>query len=183
MYAQLSAFRNKTKKNVYVLASHSHFVMNDAYNTACHKGDVLPGWIMGSAGAVRYRLPADRALSTIDKTDIYAYLLGTVAPDGTISFQVREVHRSRRSGQRGEGVYAGAGEVVLRAEQVRLHAGEPDLQYASSRKGNRGAATFRVEPGVQASVKPVISERSRLQPAVLGSVSGQLLAQAKAASC
>lgn len=92
VYAQLSTFRSTTKKNVYVLASHSHFVMNDAYNTACHKDDVLPGWIMGSAGAIRYRLPADRALSTIDKTDIYAYLLGTVAPDGTISFQVREVH-------------------------------------------------------------------------------------------
>lgn len=94
VYTQLSAFRNKTKKNVYVLASHSHFVMNDAYNTACHKGDVLPGWIMGSAGAVRYRLPTDRALSTIDKTDIYAYLLGTVAPDGSITFQVREIKES-----------------------------------------------------------------------------------------
>ena len=52
--------------------------MNDAYNTACHKGDVLPGWIMGSAGAVRYRLPSDERCSTIDKTDVYAYLLGTV---------------------------------------------------------------------------------------------------------
>ena len=91
VYAQLSAFRDKTRKNVYVLASHSHFVMNDAYNTACHKGDVLPGWIMGSAGAVRYRLPTDRALSTIDKTDIYGYLLGTVAADGSITFQVREM--------------------------------------------------------------------------------------------
>jgi hypothetical protein len=68
--------------------------MNDAYNTACHKDDVLPGWIMGSAGAVRYRLPTDRALSTIDKTDVYAYLLGTVAPDGTITFQVREINQS-----------------------------------------------------------------------------------------
>lgn len=94
VYAQLSAFRNITKKNVYVLASHSHFVMNDAYNTACHKGDVLPGWIMGSAGAVRYRLPSDRAISTIDKTDIYGYLLGTVAPDGTITFRVREVQEA-----------------------------------------------------------------------------------------
>jgi hypothetical protein len=94
VYAQLSAFRDKTKKNVYVLASHSHFVMNDAYNTACHKGDVLPGWIMGSAGAVRYRLPTDRSLSTIDKTDIYAYLLGTVAADGSITFQVREINES-----------------------------------------------------------------------------------------
>ena len=94
VYAQLSDFREKTKKNVYVVASHSHFVMNDAYNTACHKGDVLPGWIMGSAGAVRYRLPSDRALSTIDKTDVYAYLLGTVSADGSITFQVREVHEA-----------------------------------------------------------------------------------------
>jgi hypothetical protein len=94
VYAQLSTFRNTTHKNVYVVASHSHFVMNDAYNTACHKGDVLPGWIMGSAGAVRYRLPKDRALSTVDKTDVYGYLLGTVAPDGSITFQFREVKRS-----------------------------------------------------------------------------------------
>jgi hypothetical protein len=94
VYAQLSAFQKSAKKNVYVVASHSHFVMNDAYNTACHKGDVLPGWIMGSAGAVRYRLPSDRALSTIDKTDVYAYLLGTASPDGTIHFEVQEVHPS-----------------------------------------------------------------------------------------
>lgn len=94
VYGQLSAFRKNTKKNVYVLASHSHFVMNDAYNTACHKDDVLPGWIMGSAGAVRYRLPADRGLSTIDKTDVYAYLLGTVATDGSITFEVREIKES-----------------------------------------------------------------------------------------
>lgn len=94
VYMQLSDFRKSTKKNVYVLASHSHFVMNDAYNTACHKGDVLPGWIMGSAGAIRYRLPTDRALSTIDKTDIYGYLLGTVSPDGSIHFEVREVKQS-----------------------------------------------------------------------------------------
>ena len=94
VYAQLSEFRKASGKHVYVVASHSHFVMNDAYNTACHKDDVLPGWIMGSAGAVRYRLPTDRALSTIDKTDIYAYLLGTVSPDGTITFEVREVKQA-----------------------------------------------------------------------------------------
>jgi hypothetical protein len=94
VYAQLSAFRKSTGKKVYVLASHSHFVMNDAYNTACHKDDILPGWIMGSAGAVRYRLPADRALSTIDKTDVYGYLLGTVASDGTIEFQFEDIQSS-----------------------------------------------------------------------------------------
>jgi len=94
VYAQLSGFRRNARKNVYVLASHSHFVMNDVYNTACHKGDVLPGWIMGSAGAVRYRLPPDRRQSTIDRTDVYGYLLATVAPDGTISFQFREIKES-----------------------------------------------------------------------------------------
>ena len=41
VYAQLSAFRKSTGKNVYVLASHSHFVMNNVYDTACHKDDVL----------------------------------------------------------------------------------------------------------------------------------------------
>ncbi len=49
---------------------------------------------MGSAGAVRYRLPPDRRLSTIDKTDVYGYLLGTVSPDGTIDFQFREVKQT-----------------------------------------------------------------------------------------
>src|SRR5208337_4453797 len=52
VYAQLVAFRNSTKKNVYVLASHSHFALNNVYATACHGNEVLPGWIMGSAGAV-----------------------------------------------------------------------------------------------------------------------------------
>ncbi len=94
VYAQLSAFRKTTNKNVYLLASHSHFVMNNAFDTACHKGDVLPGWIVGSAGAVRYRLPADRDLSSLAKTDVYGYLLGTVAPDGSISFEFKEIRQS-----------------------------------------------------------------------------------------
>ena len=92
VYAQLSAFRKKTGKNVYVFASHSHFVMNDIYNTACHKDDVLPGWIMGSAGAVRYRLPLNLDASKLARTDVYAYLLATVAADGTITFQFKDIH-------------------------------------------------------------------------------------------
>jgi hypothetical protein len=93
-YAQLSTFRKTTGKNVYLLASHSHFVMDQAFNTACHKGDDLPGWIMGSAGAVRYRLPVDRGLSTLAKTDVYGYLLGTVAADGSVSFEFKEIRES-----------------------------------------------------------------------------------------
>ncbi len=92
MYAQLLAFRNSAKKNVYVLASHSHFVMNNVYDTACRpKADVLPGWITGSAGAVRYRLPEDHAAATVAMTDVYGYLLGTVAPDGSITFDFKLV--------------------------------------------------------------------------------------------
>jgi hypothetical protein len=91
VYAQLLAFRKSTQKNVYVLASHSHFVMNNIYATACHAGEVLPGWIVGSAGAVRYRLPADHGAATIAMTDVYGYLLATVAPDGSMTFEFKEV--------------------------------------------------------------------------------------------
>jgi hypothetical protein len=91
VYSELVAFRHSTKKNVYVLASHSHFVMNNIYATACHAGDVLPGWIVGSAGAVRYRLPQDYAAATLAMTDVYGYLLATVAPDGSMTFEFKEV--------------------------------------------------------------------------------------------
>jgi Calcineurin-like phosphoesterase len=93
-YAMLSAFHKTSGKNVYLLASHSHFVMDKAFHTACHKGDELPGWIMGSGGAVRYRLPADRGLSTLAETDVYGYLLGTVAPDGSVSFEFKEIRQA-----------------------------------------------------------------------------------------
>jgi len=92
VYSQLVAFRNSTKKNVYVLSSHSHFVLNNIYATACHpKDEVLPGWIMGSAGAVWYRLPLDHAAADVAMTDVYGYLLATVAPDGTITFDFKQV--------------------------------------------------------------------------------------------
>jgi hypothetical protein len=95
VYAQLLAFQRSTKKNVYVLASHSHFVINNVYATACRpKDEVLTGWIIGSAGAVRYRLPKERSAATIAKTDVYGYLLGTVASDGTITFEFKEVNKT-----------------------------------------------------------------------------------------
>ncbi|HEY3835021.1 MAG TPA: hypothetical protein VGL72_00545 [Bryobacteraceae bacterium] len=77
-------------KKVYVLASHSHFVMDDIYNTAYWKDQVLPGWIVGTAGAVRYRLPAGVPTATIARTDVYGYLLATVMSDGSIHFDFRE---------------------------------------------------------------------------------------------
>ncbi len=93
-YALLYALHKNAGKNVYLLASHSHFVMDRAFHTVCHKSDELPGWIMGSAGAVRYRLPVDRGLSTLAKTDVYGYLLGTVAADGSVSFEFKEIREA-----------------------------------------------------------------------------------------
>ena len=92
VYSQLVAFRHSTKKNVYVLASHSHFVLNNIYETACRpKDEVLTGWIMGSAGAVWYLLPLDHAVAMVAMTDVYGYLLATVASDGTITFEFKQV--------------------------------------------------------------------------------------------
>ena len=93
VYLDLLAFRNKTKKQVYVLASHSHFLIEDVYNDACHSKPetLLPGWIVGTAGAVRYRLPANLGGSKQARTDVYGYLLGTVQPNGEIRFAFKEV--------------------------------------------------------------------------------------------
>jgi hypothetical protein len=95
VYQDLLAFRDKTKKYVYVLASHSHFLMEDVYNDMCHPRPetVLPGWIVGTAGAPRYRLPANLAGAKQARTDVYGYLLGTVQADGQIRFAFKEVTR------------------------------------------------------------------------------------------
>ncbi len=78
-------------KKIYLLASHSHFVMDDVYRTPYWTGRVLPGWIVGTAGAVRYRLPPGQAGATIARTDVYGYLLATVLSDGSIQFDFKEI--------------------------------------------------------------------------------------------
>jgi hypothetical protein len=78
-------------KHVYVLASHSHFVMDDVYRTSYWGDRVLPGWIVGTAGAVRYRLPPGVAAGTISRTDVYGYLLATVMSDGSIQFEFQQL--------------------------------------------------------------------------------------------
>jgi len=55
---------------------------------------VLPGWIVGTGGAVRYRLPADLKGAGDANTDVYGYLLGAVAVDGAIRFKFRQVRES-----------------------------------------------------------------------------------------
>jgi hypothetical protein len=82
-------------KHVYILSSHSHFYSPNIYNTPYwkqHGASVVPGTIIGSAGAHRYQLPpeADRA----SQTNIYGYLQGTVHGDGTIDFGLHVLSES-----------------------------------------------------------------------------------------
>jgi hypothetical protein len=88
----------KKTKPVYVLASHSHYVMEGIFDTPYWRehGGVLPGWIIGTAGAYRYALPPGAALAKFAKTHVYGYLLATVKPPQTktadpISFEFHEV--------------------------------------------------------------------------------------------
>jgi hypothetical protein len=95
VYKALIGFRDQSHKPVYVLASHSHFYMENIFDTPALKSNgatPLPGWIVGTAGAVRYKLP-EGAPPTARK-DAYGYLLATVAADGTIQFSFEEVHES-----------------------------------------------------------------------------------------
>jgi hypothetical protein len=94
VYRKLLALEGK--KKVYVLASHSHYYMEDIFNTQYWKsnGGVLPGWIVGTAGAVRYALPEPNA-AKVAKTNVYGYLLGTVSPAGqeagTVQFEFKQL--------------------------------------------------------------------------------------------
>ncbi len=107
VYRKLEKIQREDHKQVYVLSSHSHFIMTDIYNTQFwrdHMGGIVPGILVGTAGAVRYRLPAplpktngNAASCTQDptafctQTDVYGYLLATVNPQGSIDFQFKEI--------------------------------------------------------------------------------------------
>jgi calcineurin-like phosphoesterase family protein len=92
-YGDLLKLQQTSKKNVYILASHSHFFMDGIFNSAYWRanGGVLPGWIIGTAGAVRYTLPANASDAKAAKTNVYGYLLATVNADRTIDFRFHEL--------------------------------------------------------------------------------------------
>jgi hypothetical protein len=72
------------QKHVYVLASHSHYFESNIFDTTeqRRRGQVLPGWIVGTAGAEQYR----------DNIK-YGYLQVEVRVDGTIAPKFKEVTR------------------------------------------------------------------------------------------
>jgi hypothetical protein len=82
-------------KHVYLIASHSHYYSPNIYNTPFWKErakTVVPGWIIGTAGAHRYLLSKESAKGS--ETNIYGYLQGTVHADGSINFALRELSES-----------------------------------------------------------------------------------------
>jgi hypothetical protein len=111
-YRELETIQREDHKNILVLSSHSHFIMTDIYNTPFwreHAKSILPGILVGTAGAVRYRLPeknlppvaikdAAACIKSGQKfcaqTDVYGYLLGTVnakGRPGAIEFEFRTI--------------------------------------------------------------------------------------------
>jgi hypothetical protein len=96
VYADLLKVQNDAHKRAYVLASHSHFFMDGVFNTEYWRsnGGVLPGWIVGTAGAVRYALPPDSQNARAAQTNVYGFLLGSVNADGEIHFTFQRVNES-----------------------------------------------------------------------------------------
>ena len=87
-YADLLKARRDAHQNVYVLASHSHYFMDGIFNTDYWRrhGGVLPGWIIGTAGAVRYPLPPESSAARAAQTNVYGFLIGSLQPDSSIDF-------------------------------------------------------------------------------------------------
>jgi hypothetical protein len=100
VYEDLAKWKDESKKFVYVLASHSHFYMEGIFETPYweHRKidgeSVLPGWIVGTAGAMRYNLP-NYPKEFLDRhhaqTDVAGYLLATVKENGEIEFEFKKV--------------------------------------------------------------------------------------------
>lgn len=84
---------NAAGKHVYIIASHSHFYSPNIFYTyywfEYYAKTMLPGWIVGTAGAHRYALP--QGADKDSKTYIYGYMQGTVHPDGTIDLALQEL--------------------------------------------------------------------------------------------
>lgn len=96
VYLDLLKLQNEGHKRVYVIASHSHYFMDGIFSTEYWRthGGLLPGWIVGTAGAVRYKLSPDYKNARAAETNVYGFLLGTVKPDGEIEFAFQKVSES-----------------------------------------------------------------------------------------
>lgn len=83
VYDRLDRAQQLEHKHVYVLASHSHFFRENIYATDAHKNHVLPGWIVGTAGAEQYQ-----------DTIRYGYLQVEVRPNGEVETKFMDISRN-----------------------------------------------------------------------------------------
>jgi hypothetical protein len=132
VYAQLLELYSS--KPVYVLASHSHYIMEGVFDTSYWRehGGVLPGWIIGTAGAVRYALPPGAQQAKLARTHVYGYLLASVQPRGAndrdpIRFEFHELGEA----QVPAAVMARYGEALVRPEVAQASAAISRAQNAS----------------------------------------------------
>lgn len=96
VYDLLYQASRTSKKNIYVFASHAHNFQENVFQTPQRQGQVLPGWIIGTAGAEQYWTgaavtPADEFKECWKTKTCYGYLLVEVRPDGTIKPQFKQV--------------------------------------------------------------------------------------------
>ncbi len=96
VYNDLLKVQKHNHKQIYVLASHSHYFMDGTFNTDYWKahGGILPGWIIGTAGAVRYKLPPDSSRANAALTNVYGFLLATVDAKDRIQFDFQRLDES-----------------------------------------------------------------------------------------
>ncbi len=78
-------------KHVYLVASHSHYFSPALYDTPYWRkaGAVVPGVLIGLAGAHRYLLPDAHPAEAVEHQ--YGFLQGTVKADGSIDFAFRQI--------------------------------------------------------------------------------------------
>ncbi len=63
----------------------------DYWRDPRHGGVVLPGWIVGTAGAVRYPLPLDVTPGPDARSHVYGTLTGRVDGAGEVAFRFHEL--------------------------------------------------------------------------------------------
>lgn len=93
VYGDLLQAQNDAHKRVYILASHSHYYMDGIFNTAYWRGHggELPGWIVGTAGAQLYTLPANSSDAHGVVPNTYGSVVATVQPNGEIDFEFEKI--------------------------------------------------------------------------------------------
>jgi hypothetical protein len=81
VYQRLLDLRSRTGKGVFVFSSHSHYYLANIYNTGSWQAKgVLPGWLVGTAGAQHYAIPPQVKSFTHWAENEYGYVLVHVTP-------------------------------------------------------------------------------------------------------